>query len=203
MLCEGVGGERDPEGGMRHYERAAEQGDTMALFNLGLVHADGEHGQTDLARAIGYFRRGHEAGHDKATLQLGIALREHGAALAEQGHADTEVKALHAEALYALQKLAEDGTKRQQGWACYELGWMRFRGQGGPHDAAASERWLLTGAALDDCEENRESQGPCMRALVELFYGDPDSPRFDEDKAREWTQRVAALAAAAAPDQPA
>jgi hypothetical protein len=54
---------------------------------------------------------------------------------------------------------------------------------------------LLTGAALDDCDDNRDSQGPCIEALAEQLYGDPDSPLFDEDKAREWTQRLEALPA--------
>jgi len=109
---------------------------------------------------------------------------------------------LYAEALYALQKVAEDGTQRQQGWACYELGWMRMQGQGAPEDAADAERWLLTGAALDDCEENLESQRACVESLAAQFYGDRESPLFDEDKAREWAQRLEALPAAA-PDQPA
>jgi TPR repeat protein len=85
------------------------------------------------------------------------------------------VNALHAEAIYALQKLAEDDDKCLQGWACYELGLMRFRGQGAPHDANAAERWLLTGAALDDCDDNRDSQGPCIEALAEQLYGEADS----------------------------
>ena len=196
MRCEGEGGERDLQGGMRHYELAAEQNNTMALYNLGLAHKLGEPGEPDLARAIGYFRRGHEAGDTSATMQLGRTLCLHAGALAEQDHAEAEVNVMYAEALYALQKVAEDSAKRQQGWACYELGWMRFQGQGAPEDAAAAERWLLTGAALDDCEENLESQRACTEVLAQTFYGDPDSPLFDEDKAREWTQRLEALPAA-------
>jgi len=193
MLCEGEGGERDLEGGVRHYERAAEKNNTMALYNLGLARKLGEPGEPDLARAVGCFRRGHEAGDTSATMQLGRTLCLHAGALAEQGHAEAEVNVMYAEALYAMQKVAEDSTQRQQGWACYELGWMRFQGQGAPEDAAAAERWLLTGAALDDCEENLESQRACMEVLAEQFYGDPDSPLFDEDKAREWMQRLEAL----------
>jgi TPR repeat protein len=196
-LYEGLGGERDLEGGVRHYEVAAERNNAMALFNLGIAHKLGEPGEPDLVRAIGYFRRAEEAGDADATLQIGSTLRQHALALAEQGHAEAEVKALHAEAIYALQKLAEDDDKCLQGWACYELGLMRFRGQGAPHDANAAERWLLTGAALDDCDDNRDSQGPCIEALAEQLYGDPDSPLFDEDKAREWTQRLEALPTAA------
>ncbi|ADU34293.1 SEL1-like repeat protein [Variovorax paradoxus] len=202
MLCEGEGGERDLEGGVRHYELAAEKNNTMALYNLGLAYKLGEPGEPDLARAIGYFRRGHEAGDTAATMQLGRTLCLHAGALAEQGHGEAEVNVLHAEALYARQKVAEDSTQREQGWACYELGWMRFRGQGAPEDAAAAERWLLAGAALDDCEENLESQRACTEVLAETFYGDPDSPLFDEDKAREWTQRLQALPATT-PDAPA
>ncbi|MDQ0015259.1 TPR repeat protein [Variovorax boronicumulans] len=202
MLCEGEGGERDLEGGVRHYELAAEKNNTMALYNLGLAHKLGEPGEPDLARAIGYFRRGHEAGDTAATMQLGRTLCLHAGALAEQGHGEAEVNALYAEALYARQKVAEDSTQREQGWACYELGWMRLRGQGVPEDAAAAERWLLTGAALDDCEENLESQRACIEVLAQTFYGDPDSPLFDEDKAREWTQRLLALPATT-PDAPA
>ncbi|MEZ2294657.1 WG repeat-containing protein [Variovorax sp. RCC_210] len=198
-LCEGVGGERDRAAGMRHYALAAERNSAMALFNLGIAHKVGEHdesGEPDLPSAIDYFRRAEAAGDADATLQLGGTLRAHALALAEQGHAHQEVNALHAEALYALQKLAEDDDKRLQGWACYELGLMRFRGQGAPRDADAAERWLLTGAALDDCDDNRESQGPCVEALAEELYGDPDSPLFDEAKARAWTQRLHALSGA-------
>jgi TPR repeat protein len=187
---------------VRHYELAAEKNDTMALYNLGLAHKLGEPGEPDLASAIGYFRRGHEAGDAGASLQLGRTLCLHAGALAEQGHGEAEVNVLYAEALYALQKVAEDNAKRQQGWACYELGWMRFQGQGAPEDAAAAERWLLTGAALDDCEENLESQRACMESLAQQFYGDSGSPLFDEDKAREWTQRLPALPATT-PDAPA
>jgi len=201
VLCEGVGGERDPERGVRHYEAAAGQGSAMALHNLGVAYKFGEHGKPDLERAIGYFRRADEAGDAEATLQLGTTLRAHAQALAGQGRGDAEVNALHAEAVYTLRKLAEDDEKRLQGWACYELGLMRFHGEGAPRDAAGAERWLLIGAALDDCEENLESQRPCIEALAQLLYGDPDSPLFDEGKAREWTQRLAALPATTSDEQ--
>jgi uncharacterized protein len=195
MLCEGQGGERDLERGVRHYELAAEKNNTMALFNLGVAHELGGLGEPDLERAIGYFRRGHEAGDASATLQLGRTLCRRAEALAEQGPGEAEVNVLYAEALYALQKLAQNDARRQQGWACYELGWMRFKGQGALQDAAAAERWLLTGAALDNCEEKLESQRACMKSLARSFYGDPESPLFDEDKAREWAQRLLALPA--------
>jgi TPR repeat protein len=202
-LYEGVGGERDLEAGLRHYELAAQRGSAMALFNLGIAHKLGEHGERDLARAIDCFRRAEEAGDADAALQLGVTLRAHALALAEQGHAQADVDALHAEALYALQKLAQDDDKCLQGWACHELGLMRLQGQGAPRDAAAAERWLLTGAALDDCDDNRESQRPCIEALAGQLYGDPGSPLFDEAKARAWTQRLQALDAATTSGGPA
>jgi hypothetical protein len=86
-LYEGLGGERDLEGGVRHYEVAAERNNAMALFNLGIAHKLGEPGDPDLVRAIGYFRRAEEAGDADATLQIGSTLRQHALALAEQGHA--------------------------------------------------------------------------------------------------------------------
>jgi TPR repeat protein len=202
MLYEGLGGARDLAGGLRHYEAAAERGDTMALFNLGVAHKLGEPGEPDLVRAIGFFRRADEAGDADATLQLGSTLRQHAVALAGQGHSETEVNALHAEAIYALQKLAEDDDQCLQGWACYELGLMRLRGQGAPRDADAAERWLLAGAALDDCDENLESQRHCIEALAETLYGEAGSPLFDAGKARAWTGRLAALPAATTSDAP-
>lgn len=210
MLFEGLGGERDPEAGVRHYEAAAERDNPMALFNLGLALRAGEQVAPDLARAADYFRRSDEAGDHDGTLQLGVTLCRQAVQAGEKdgdGAADAaQAKVLYAEAAYAFQKLAEDDDSRLQGWGCYELGMLRFHGHGAPPDAveaaeaAEAERWLLAGAALGDCEQNLESQRACVEDLAQVLYGDRESPLFDAHKAAEWAQRLQALPEAAPGD---
>ncbi len=196
MLCEGWGGERDAQAGVRHYEVAAERGSPMALFNLGLALRDGELVGLDLARAAGYFRRSDELGDDDGTLQLGVTLRRQAVQASEAGDA-AQATVLYAEAAYAFQKLAEDDDSRLQGWGCYELGMLRFHGHGAPRHVIEAERWLLAGAALADCEQNLESQRACVEDLAQVLYGDRESPLFDAHKAAEWAQRLLALPGAA------
>ena len=113
-------------------EVAARQGDPVANYRLGLVHAFAlQGGRPDRARAAVYFRAGAEAGHAGSQYQLG------------QMYASGQVVAKQpTEALRLFTAAAEAGHPG----AAYSLGTMMLEGIGTPRDARGGARWLEVAA---------------------------------------------------------
>lgn len=149
-------------------QAAARQGDSVADYKLGLVHAYGLQGRrADLPRAAGYFRAAAEAGHAGGQYRLGQLYA------AGQG-----VARRPAEALRLFTTAAEAGHPG----AAYELGMMLVEGIGVPRDPQGGARWLETAA--------NAGIPPAQRNLG-LLYFRGTGVRQDGHLAMTWTRRAA------------
>jgi len=97
----------------RHYQRAADQGDTEAMVILASLNMEGSLGdEADLVAASTYYQRAADAGNKEAAYALALAL-EAGALLPDQTLASAESYLLqaadlgHAEAQFGYAKLAQ------------------------------------------------------------------------------------------------
>lgn len=108
------------------------QGDPVASYKLGLVHAFGlQGGRPDHARAVPYFRAGAEAGHPGSQYQLG-QMYASGQGVPKQPN--------HALRLFTA--AAEAGHPG----AAYSLGAMMLEGVGTAPDPRGGARWLEVAA---------------------------------------------------------
>lgn len=75
-LINGIGGEKDPELGVKYCEKAALQDDPEAIASLGYYYFDGKIVAQDYPKAIESFNRACEKGSDSAPYMLGYCYRE-------------------------------------------------------------------------------------------------------------------------------
>lgn len=75
-LIKGIGGEKDPELGVKYCEKAAQQNDPEAIAILGYYYFDGKVVKRDYKKAIDSFNRACKDGSESAPYMLGYCYRE-------------------------------------------------------------------------------------------------------------------------------
>ena len=76
MYSEGLGVEQDFSKAIALFEKAAEQGNTVALRELGEIYQNGDSGVVDEAKAFSYFSRASVLGDPAAHVTLGLMYAE-------------------------------------------------------------------------------------------------------------------------------
>ena len=76
MYSEGLGVEQDFNKAIALFEKAAEQGNTVALRELGEIYQNGDSGVVDEAKAFSYFSRASVLGDPAAHVTLGLMYAE-------------------------------------------------------------------------------------------------------------------------------
>jgi TPR repeat protein len=117
------------------YKKAAELGDMLGAYNLGVAYRDGIGTAVDGAEAARWFDRAAAAGDDTAAFNLGVLFDD--GSLVEEDDA-------RAAAFYRL--AAERGSVD----AMINLGLMLETGEGAKQDLAAAARWFGEAAARGD-----------------------------------------------------
>jgi S1-C subfamily serine protease len=198
---------KDDAEAVRWYQKAAEQGEALAQYNLGVLYANGIGVQKDAAEAVRWYRRAAEQGDAIAQFNLGTMYRKgEGIAkdpeeaahwyrkAAEQGlasaqynlgvcfHTGSGVAKDDAEAARWFRKAADQGLIDAQ----YELGCKYGKGEGVAKDKVERYKWLLLAGAHGDKRVQswltivEESMTPAQRAQGQRL-------------AREWKPVSAAL----------
>lgn len=109
----------------------AEQGDTEAQFELGLLYFNGRRGRQDLGKAAEWVRKAAEQGHARAQFHLGKMF--------DNGKG---VRKDDSQAAYWYRKAAEQGIAAAQN----NLGVNYNRGEGVPKDFSEAVRWYRKAA---------------------------------------------------------
>jgi TPR repeat protein len=141
-LLSGSGVKADKAAAAAEFAKAAEQGLSGALYNLGVLALQGVPGdKPDYAAAAGYFRRGAEAGDGNSAYSLGVLLREgKGVAL------DTDAAAKW------LKRASDEGIAAGQ----VEYAIMLFNGVGVEKDEPGAARiFRLAAARRNPIAQNR------------------------------------------------
>jgi hypothetical protein len=126
---------QDEVEGVRYYKLAAEQGHSMAQFNLGVCFERGQGVAQDWLEATRYYRLAAEQGDADAQYNLGCCYQ------CGEGVAQDE-----AEAVRYLRLAAEQGHAH----AHFELGIAFEHGQGVAKDLAEAVRYYRLAAAQED-----------------------------------------------------
>jgi TPR repeat protein len=148
-------------------EKAADNGDMSAMFNLGLRYADGQGVAQDYAKAREWYERAAAKGDPRAMSSLGW--------LYESGQGVTQD---YAKAREWFEKAADKGDAN----AMRGLGWRYESGQGVARDYAKAREWYEKAAAKGD-----------PRAMYSLggLYESGQGVAQDYAKAREWYEKAA------------
>ncbi|MBM3520312.1 MAG: sel1 repeat family protein [Alphaproteobacteria bacterium] len=128
---------------VKWYRKAAEQGDTAAMHNLGFMYTWGQGVPQDYAEAAKWFRRAADLGAAEAQGSLGLMYAE-----------GKGVPQDYAEAAKWFRKAAEQGVAYAQN----SLGIMYADGQVVPQDDVQALMWFSLAAATGDdgAIKNRE-----------------------------------------------
>ena len=140
------------------YERAAELGDLVAQFNLGVFYEHGQGVPVDRRLAETYLERSATQGHDSAQLNLGLLYQS-----GVEGVPD------YKKAIYWLQMAAESGNPKAHG----AIGSMYFGGHGVNQNTAKAIYHLELSAAMGEVY----SQYNLTLVLRELDDGSVDQER--------------------------
>ena len=121
----------------------AEQGNTQAQSNLGLMYANGEGVPENDAKAVHWYRKAAKQGDAHAQNNLGL-MYDYG-----QGVPEDDAKAVHW-----FRKAAEQGHAEAQN----NLGVMYYSGEGVPEDYVQAYAWTSIAAAqgLKDAKKNKD-----------------------------------------------
>ncbi len=127
----------------------AENGAAWAQVNLGLIYAQGQGVEKDIAEAMKWFRMAAEQGEPTAQHCLGMIFEE-----------GLDVAVDYAKAAKWYFKAADQGMV----WAQRHLGLMHLRGQGIPQDNVQAHFWLGLAAAAGDDESRlgQKAAATCM-----------------------------------------
>lgn len=147
------------------YQKAAEQGDQVAQFNLGIMYSQGQGVATDVNQATAWYRKSAESGYSRAQYNLGSAY-----------YANKNF----AEALKWFRMAADQGEVS----AMYNLGIMYIDGEGVKQDTKEAIKWLQKAA------ESGHTNAQFNLAATYL-EGAPGQKR-DLKQARIWMTRAAA-----------
>ena len=72
MYTQGKGVPRDYAQALVWYRKAADQGDALAQFSLGLVYDNGQGVPQDFAQAVVWYRKAADQGEARAQINLGV-----------------------------------------------------------------------------------------------------------------------------------
>ena len=130
-----LGKRGDPAGEFNHYKKAAELGDLLGAYNLGVAYRDGIGTQIDGAEAARWFDKAAAGGDETAAFNLGV-LFDDGSLVAEDN--------ARAAAFY---RLAADGGNVD---AMINLGLMLESGEGIAQDLPAAAGYFSKAAERGD-----------------------------------------------------
>jgi TPR repeat protein len=147
MRTEGNGVEGDPKDGFAIITKAAEQGNTKAVYYAGLLTKMGLGIDKDPVRSAGYLKQAAEAGDDRAMFAWGAMLENEGGGGEPDPKTGTEwiVKAARAGnadamAILALKYVRAIGVEKDDNEA---LSWSRTGAEGGHADCQFMAAQLL------------------------------------------------------------
>jgi len=150
---------------VRWYHKAATQGHTAAMFNLGVMYEHGRGVDQSDGEAFAWYQEASDGGHPAAQNNLGLFF-EYGRGVAG---GQNEAAASHCYALAAKQ-----GNARAQA----NLGFCFERGRGVALDHEEAVRWFTLAA-----EQGEASAVQALKELSECVddHGHSDQPREDEN----------------------
>ena len=124
-------------------KKAADSGDAVAQYNLGVMYRDGEGVPQDYAEAMKWFRLAAEQGDTTAKYNLGVMYRD-----------GLGVPQDYAEAVKWSRLAAEQGDAEAQ----RDLGLMYLSGLGVPQDDAEAYAWISVAATSgsEDASSKRD-----------------------------------------------
>jgi uncharacterized protein len=137
MYFLGQGVPQDSAEAARWYRKAADQGDAISEYILGVLYDEGQGVTQDYAEAARWFRKAADQGDADAQFRLGDTYRQ------GQG-----VPKDSAEAARWFRKAANQGNAVGQSW----LGFMYYYGQGVTQDYAEAARWFRKAADQGDAD---------------------------------------------------
>jgi TPR repeat protein len=140
-MIQGEGIEKAPEEGLKLLQQAAEAGKKQAWYDLGVIFANGVAGQTDMAKAMDYFRKGAEAGDADCQTSLGMFYQA-------GDRIPSGVKADPVEAVKWYRLAAEQNHTE----AIQHLGMIYVTGQGVTQDVVEGAKWFMKGAELGNAD---------------------------------------------------
>ena len=136
------------EPSLAELKQKAEQGDSKAQFNLGVIHAHGKDVPQDYQEAARWFRLAVEQGHAEAQFDLGV-IHEHGRGVLQD----------YQEAARWYRAAADQGLSSGQ----YNLGVMYDDGRGVTQDYIQAHKWYnlaaskSAGKVREAAAKNRDS----------------------------------------------
>ncbi|WP_052046362.1 trypsin-like serine protease [Candidatus Paracaedibacter symbiosus] len=164
-------------------KKAAEKGDVSALFNLGLMYAEGRAGlppgEQAYQQAMKWYMRAAEKGFPEALLNLGLMYAEGRTGLPQGEQADQQ-------AVKWFKKAAEKGNIT----ALFDIGWMYAEGRAGlpPGEQADQEamKWYKRAAEKGDASALLNLGLMCTEGRAGL----PQGEQVDQ-QAVEWFKKAA------------
>lgn len=123
------------------FKKAAEQGNSAAQFNLGIMYYDGKGVKKNIAEAIKWTRRSAEQGFAEAQFNLGI-----------YHYNGLDVSPNYTEAIKWISKSAQQGYVRAQ----YTLGHAYVHGNGVAENYTEAVRWYRKAAEQGDASAQAE-----------------------------------------------
>ena len=76
MYAEGEGVEQDYTEAAKWFRKAAEQGDAVAQYTLGIMYSEGEGVSQDYKKAVKWFRKAAEQGDSAAQVKVVLTCKE-------------------------------------------------------------------------------------------------------------------------------
>ena len=149
------------------YERAAEMGDLVAQYNLGVFYEHGEGVPVNRRLAETYLERSANQGHNSAQLNLGLLYQS-----GVEGVPD------YKKAIYWLQMAAESGNPKAQG----AIGSMYLNGHGVNKDTTKAIHHLELSAATGEVYSQYN--------LALVLRGVNDGP-VDQERSTYWLKQAA------------
>ena len=185
------------------YQKAAEQGNVVAQFNLGVMYDEGSGVPQDGKQAVYWYQKAAEQGYLGAQYNLGL-MYENGRGVpkddkqavywfqkaAEQGYAGAQYNLglMYAEgrgvpqddkqAVSWFQKVAEQGYAGAQ----YNLGVMYENGRGVPQDDKQAVSWFQKSAEQGDAD---------AQYILGYMYAEGRGVPQDDKQAVSWFQKAA------------
>lgn len=157
----------DPDGAARHIRKAAEAGHPGAMYQLGILHAQGYGVEKSVPECIRWHRAAAEAGYADAMYDLGW---RHSRGLG--------LPLDHAEKFRWWQRATEAGHPV----APHEIALAHGRGEGTPASDTEAIRWLERGAALGNADS---------MATLGWHYAQGKGVPADPAKAHAWSLKAA------------
>ena len=154
-------------GALREYQIAAEAGNSIGMYMLGIMYEHGEGVKQDYEKAVEWYRKAVDSGYKRAMVDLGyMYLNGYG------------VKKDYATALEWYEKGAEAGFNS----AMYSLGCMYFAGHGVEQDYNKAAEWYLKAADAGNADAMYQ-----LGNMYQLGHGVEE----DYEKAVGWYQGAA------------